>query len=184
MYIGLDLAFGGTGFCILHSRNDIIRDSGDFSAPKSVGLGPARLGWFRDRIKFILNRYDIKGACVEGYSFGSNSGKAFTIGELGGVVRLLLSDLDIPTIIMPPSNVKQFATSSGTSKKDQMMLAVYKKWNEEFKSDNECDAYVLARIARAFYFRDGSLTEYQRKVMKKASVLIPKKPTPRVRSRK
>jgi hypothetical protein len=47
--------------------------------------------------------------------------------------------------------------------KDNVMLAVYKKWDAEFTSNDLADAYTLARIAYAV--DNGADLEYEKAVL-------------------
>lgn len=48
---------------------------------------------------------------------------------------------------IPPMTLKKYATGKGTSKKQEMLLQIYKRWGVEFNDDNAADAYALARLA-------------------------------------
>jgi crossover junction endodeoxyribonuclease RuvC len=43
--------------------------------------------------------------------------------------------------------LKKYATGKGTSKKQEMLMQIYKRWHVEFNDDNAADAYALARLA-------------------------------------
>jgi crossover junction endodeoxyribonuclease RuvC len=43
--------------------------------------------------------------------------------------------------------LKKYATGKGTSKKQEMLLQMYKRWGVEFNDDNAADSYALARLA-------------------------------------
>jgi Holliday junction resolvasome RuvABC endonuclease subunit len=46
-----------------------------------------------------------------------------------------------------PMTLKKYATGKGTSKKQEMLLQIYKRWGVEFSDDNAADAYALGRLA-------------------------------------
>ena len=60
---------------------------------------------------------------------------------------MLVYRASIRLLIVPPSTLKKFVTGSGVAPKNKMMLGVYKKWGVEFETDDEADAYALARAA-------------------------------------
>jgi len=65
--------------------------------------------------------------------------------------------------------VKKFATGKGTAKKEDMAVAIYKRWNKEFGTNDEADAYVLAKIGEAYHpglYVEG-LTAFQHEVIDK-----------------
>jgi len=91
---------------------------------------------------------------MEGYSYGSHAGRE-VLGECGAAVKMgvvqalgIANQVAYPSIVTP-QQVKKFATSNGNAKKNQMLLAIYKKWGVTFSDDNLADAYALARIAGA-----------------------------------
>ena len=82
---------------------------------------------------------------MEGYAFGSQM--ANMLGELGGMVKLSLFDVDLYPLIVPPTSLKKYVTGKGQGiPKSQMVLHVYKKWGAEFSDDNAADSYALAQL--------------------------------------
>jgi crossover junction endodeoxyribonuclease RuvC len=49
---------------------------------------------------------------------------------------------------VPPMTLKKFASGKGNSKKQEMLLQMYKRWGIEFNDDNAADSYALARLIR------------------------------------
>jgi len=92
---------------------------------------------------------------IEGFSYGSKGRSVFDIAYLGLRIREELERLKhgdgIPWIEVPPTQVKKFATGSGNSGKEIMLQQVYKRWGVEFRDNNQCDAYVLAKIGEAYF---------------------------------
>jgi crossover junction endodeoxyribonuclease RuvC len=90
---------------------------------------------------------------LEGYAYSSQV--AHSAGELGAAVKLVLADYfgvaekgpGYPLII-PTQIHKKFATGSGASKKNEMLLKVYRKWGVEFRDDNMADSYSIAQLMR------------------------------------
>lgn len=103
---------------------------------------------------------------IEGYAYGAaNMAKHMELAELGGVVKAVLWERGQKYIVVPPARVKKFATGKGNSQKDEMRLAVFKRWGFEAKTNDEVDAYVLARIGLAVLGYDEGLTVAQREVV-------------------
>lgn len=63
---------------------------------------------------------------LEGYAYGA-MGKVFHIAENTGVLKYKLYQLSIPVTIMPPSEIKKYATSKGNADKNKM----YESWFRE-----------------------------------------------------
>lgn len=92
-------------------------------------------------------------------------------GELGVMVKstlrtILPHPVCYPTIVAPTS-LKKFVTGKGTGvKKEQMLLATYRKWCAEFADNNLADAFGLAKIAEALSSESTEhLLSYERDVI-------------------
>lgn len=141
--IGLDLSLTGTGYVVLDSTGVVL----DHGTIKTKVFGMERLQFIKAQVASLLSIYEPLSACVEGYSMGSRAGQAFNIGELGGVIKLMLHMNKIPYTDVPPTVLKKFVTGKGTAMKDEIMLHVYKKWGWTAPDNNQADAYGLARMA-------------------------------------
>ncbi len=108
-----------------------------------------RLNQFFAKLNYLLNEYyHLNLRCaIEGYGF-ANTHTLATLVEIGTTFRKALHNRIIPTVEVPPSSLKKFVTGKGNTKKDQMRLAIYKKWGFEHDSDNIVDAYGLARYVQ------------------------------------
>lgn len=109
--------------------------------------------------------FDVHDVAIEDSVVMSHS--AVVLGELHGTLKVALRNAlprsrgKYPQKI-PPTMVKKFATDRGNAKKNEVMLAVYKKWGVEFRDDNLADSYVLARIGAGM-----ADTEYEKTVLSK-----------------
>jgi Holliday junction resolvasome RuvABC endonuclease subunit len=63
---------------------------------------------------------------LEGYAY-SASGKVFQIAENTGILKYKLYELSIPVTIIPPTEVKKYATGKGNADKN----AMYAAWSHE-----------------------------------------------------
>ena len=105
----------------------------------------------------------LKEVAMEGYAYSSTMGHKS--GELGGMVKMVLLDLGLYPILVPPATLKKYVTGKGTGvQKNQILLHTYKKWDVEFSDDNAADSYGLARIAAGM-----SGTSYEKEVLKTLS---------------
>jgi Holliday junction resolvasome RuvABC endonuclease subunit len=112
--------------------------------------------WMELKFDFLDTQgCEIKEIAMEGTVLASHS--ALVLGELAGIVKLSLWDffeegngylehLRTPLQI-PPMTLKKYATGKGTSKKQEMLMQMYKRWGVEFNDDNAADSYALARLA-------------------------------------
>jgi len=107
---------------------------------------------------------------LEGYSFGSRGAATVTLGEFGGLLRWRLSAWRV--VEVAPATLKQFATGKGNANKTQVVAAVTKRYGVTFDSDNEYDAYALARLGQMALGMAEPTNDGQRKAMKTVAPLV------------
>lgn len=136
--LAIDPSLTETGICIFKNgkiHSEVIK-------PKTKDV--ARLSDISNHINCLIQDHCITHACIEGYAY-SAIGRIVNLGELGGVIRLLLYDEGIPFVVVPPTVIKKFITGKGNAKKELMLLQVYKKFGVEFDNNNTCDAFALGK---------------------------------------
>jgi hypothetical protein len=149
--VGVDSSATAPGICFM----DVA--AGDFYAyvHRSKFKGEDRLVDIERWVSSIYNRAKLRanvihGIVMEGYGF--NTQMAHTIGEVGGIIkkegRRNLGHYSLP---IAPSSLKKFTTGSGGKeiKKQQMLLAIYRKWGVEFMDDNMGEAFALCKVGQA-----------------------------------
>lgn len=108
--------------------------------------------WLTDHLEYLEEQGNvINDIAMEGTVLASPA--ALVLGELSAVVRLSIYDFfeedderRFP-LKVPPMTLKKYASGKGNSKKQEMLLQIYKRWGMEFNDDNAADAYALARLA-------------------------------------
>jgi hypothetical protein len=149
--IGLDLSLTSTGIATRQGAYSL-------KTPSDKIKGMERLQFIRTAVWEAINQESFDPppddspfavqipvmAVVEGYSYGSKGNAIFNIGELGGIVRLLLWENGIPYAVVPPQTLKIFATGNGGSKKDKMIIETVKRLPDwEVDNNDEVDALWL-----------------------------------------
>lgn len=145
-YLGLDLSLTGTGICVIDEQG-IVHVT---QTLKTKLKGFERLQFIRKSTLAIIEVFKPIFTCIEGYSMGSRAGQAFSIGELGGIIKYSLWGRGVPFKDVAPTQVKKFGTGKGNCAKDEIMMKVYKEYGFEAKDNNCADSFVLAQIARAW----------------------------------
>lgn len=130
-----------------------------------------RLAAFEEALEAVLVKYDIKGCMLEGYGFNQGRQKQSALSivsqvRYGESVRAVLYGLGIDWYEVSPTQLKQYALGKGQGGKDEIRLGVYKSWGFEAKTDDECDAYVLARMIYD-WVGGGKSTKYRQGVLDK-----------------
>jgi len=145
--LGIDPSLTATAVCRM-----VDGEVDTFEEFKPKVKGEERLDWLFTKVSgmtgdpFGGERPPITLIAIEGYAY-SRPNQAHQMGELGGVLRLLLHWVGHSWIEVAPSALKKFATGQGNADKDQVMLQVYKRWGFEAPTNNVADAFVLAKIA-------------------------------------
>lgn len=152
-FLGIDQSYSGFAMTFLfdNEKHETVVKKFD---PKKYGTGIDRLNamdrWMRGEIVKWHEIEPIEHACMEGYANGAKFGRE-QAGELGGRVKQVLhdtlpGDVGYPTIVAPTA-LKKYITGKGAAKKNEILLAVYRKWGIEFDDDNAADSYGLAHVA-------------------------------------
>ena len=148
-FIGIDPSLSSTGICIIEDGK--IVTSYALSPPKGL-MGIERLAWFYAHFMELLAQR-VVGIAIEGYSYGSPNNRE-ALAELGGVLRLAIYFRKTPTLVVAPPTLRKFILTDAQKGKDYTILASYKKWGVEFKTNDECDAHALARLAEVRFHLD------------------------------
>ena len=137
--MGLDLSLTSTGISM----------DGVTGVIRSKARGAERLSDITRTILHECLENEIICVLIEGYSFASRSGQAFSIGELGGCIRMTLFECNIPVVEIPPTCRAKFATGRGNASKGEVISAISAKTGIIFSGasgNDECDAWVLERM--------------------------------------
>jgi Holliday junction resolvasome RuvABC endonuclease subunit len=133
--VGLDLSLRATGFA----------DAGVPIVLSSRLRGLDRIAALRDEVLALIDErdaYDPLAAdnlvVVEDY--------AFSLGELGGVIKLALKEAGITTVLIGPSSLKKFAANAGNANKIAMATAASRAGYSGPDDDNAIDAWWLRQF--------------------------------------
>lgn len=151
-FLGLDLSLSSTGAAYrVRGTPTTERVRGDKLR------GAPRLSFIRNAIRRIVQAQGITHVVLEGYAMNAK-GKVFNIGELGGVILLLLWELGVEVRVVPPSNLKLAATGKGShpgQKKLPMKAAAEDLFGCTLTQDDEIDAFLLLMMGEAIHHGTG-----------------------------
>jgi Holliday junction resolvasome RuvABC endonuclease subunit len=116
-----------------------------------------------DLVMRVAERFKPQLILIEGYAFKSE--RSTSQAEFGGCLRWELTTLGADILEVAPVNLKQFATGVGKGDKTRLIAAVAHRWGVEFATDDEYDAYALARMAACIAELEPTTTEAQRKAI-------------------
>jgi Holliday junction resolvasome RuvABC endonuclease subunit len=110
---------------------------------------------------FKEHTYDYIG--MEDYALGMSRG-SHQLGEVGGLIRMILYKNGVPFRLQDPNTIKQFTTNHGNADKVLMKKAVASDFNVVFKFDNLTDKQndsVSEDLVDAFAIAQLTWTEVQ-----------------------
>lgn len=139
--LGIDLSLTSTGISV----------NGETGTITTQAKGAERLSIISLAILDAVIDNSIEIVAIEGYSFASRNSQAFSIGELGGVVRTRLWERNIPFVDIPPTCRAKFATGRGNAAKTEVMSSISAKTGIIFSgkgADDMCDAWILEEMCR------------------------------------
>lgn len=149
---GVDASLTSTGVCVYDLSTTENPDYVTSLSKEGKSRGAARLIKIRDSVKKIFEEYAVTCVFMEDYSYGSK-GNTFDIGELGGTLKVLYCELEIPYVLVPPKSLKKYITRNGNAKKNVMLEQTFRRYNvgsEVLKNDDMVDAYCLARFGQKY----------------------------------
>jgi len=160
--VGLDASLTGFGVAVL--------EDGELFANviESKKTGVQRLVEIREEIRQVVRGSDL--VCIEDFAF-SRANQAHNLGGLGWIIRVMMTEENVPFTVVGTGQVKKFATGKGNAGKPEIMLGVFKRWGEELTNDNAADAFVLMKIAEVLAAGGiesdlfGELPKFQREVI-------------------
>lgn len=147
-YIGIDPSTK-CGFVALDGLGNVVEK---MDVVGDAVKDPERMVTLVAKLMRMLQPDDV--VAIEGYAFGAQGqGLKFQYG-LGEMIRGELFKLGYKPIEVAPAQLKKFATGKGNTKKDEMVMPIFRCWEFEHKSDNVRDAFVLAQIALGLSISD------------------------------
>lgn len=136
--LALDLSLTSTG----------VAHSGGTSCIKSKKRGAERLVEIREKIRTLILIHAPDLVVIEGYAY-ARANQAHQVGELGGVVRVLLYDMGIEYALVAPTALKKWATGKGNADKDTMLETAIRKHGFTGHGNDEADAWLLFKMAES-----------------------------------
>ncbi|RJE88600.1 hypothetical protein D3P07_11435 [Paenibacillus sp. 1011MAR3C5] len=146
-FIGIDPSTK-TGVAILDRDGNLI-DSMEITAK---GKDPGRMLEIIEDTLSEVQPNDI--VAIEGFAYGAKGSAVSIQYGLGWGIRTGLYSAGVRYMDVSPGTLKKYASGKGNTKKDELAVHIYKRWNFEHPSDNVRDAYVLAQIARGIVCPD------------------------------
>jgi Holliday junction resolvasome RuvABC endonuclease subunit len=135
---GLDLSLTSTGIASNAGWADVIR-------PAAKLRGHERLAFLRTEILDRSAGADL--IAVEGPAFGAKGSAYHQLAGMWWLITHALWRRNDRVAIVPPSNVKRYATGKGNANKDDIMREVSRRFDWFQGGNDSADALILASLA-------------------------------------
>jgi len=148
--VGIDTSLVKSGYAI-------VRDDGTVLASgviKSKPVGDKPINEARrilkiaedimEKIDEFLPKENPAIVVIEGLAYMAQGTSLTQLAGLNYLIRIILSELHWPFLVVAPTTLKKFITGSGRGDKDMMLMAVYKNYGFEALDNNVADAFSLA----------------------------------------
>ncbi len=152
--IGIDPSLTGTAVCVM--LHDLTHLMERFSSPPSKGLYGRfqRYGDLVERVVRVVRDCRPRLVLIEGYAFGAQGNAGRWSAEYGALLRqaIMLASIEQGTFTftveeVAPNSLKKFAAGHGQAPKAGVSLMLQRRYGVYFSTDDEYDAYGLARMA-------------------------------------
>lgn len=167
--LGIDPSLTSTGLCALEDGEVVWTHT-----IKTYDLrGTARLRYIQGRIRWALYLQQPDLVVMEDYAMGIKGGRVFSIGEMGGAIKMQITILEIDAYLVSPSSMKKFVTGKGNATKTQIHDALLMAWDIGIEQEDEADACGLALFGH--YIKHPRLrrmlTDAQQEALEKYEIL-------------
>ncbi len=144
--VGLDLSLTSTGVACAWPRGAY--DTSRIKPGEKL-RGHQRLALLLDRIGLVATDVDL--VVVEGPAFGAKGSAYHQLAGLWWMATHELWKRDVPLAVASPAAVKQYATGRGTAGKDDVLMAVARRFPDFNGGNDEADALVLAAMGADWF---------------------------------
>lgn len=145
--VGLDLSLTATGIALADGTAITAKSAHLRGEPrlvwvrrqvaKAVGLAPTRDGSTLDRPTVVV---------IEAPAFMAKSSHQFSLGQLAGVVKVMLYEAHVPYVEVVNQRIKTLATGRGNAPKPEVLKAAWQRLGYEGTDDNQADALWLRQL--------------------------------------
>jgi len=144
-YLGVDPSLTASGIAIIRDG-----ELTHFKEIKPNTFGSERFIYIREAMRKLIKYHSVDFIVHESPSLQSrNTSSLVDLGGLWIVLTVLYFEMKVPYFLASPSQTKKFLSGRGVGvQKNEMLLALYKRWGIETTSDNICDAISLAKLAQ------------------------------------
>lgn len=153
--MGIDASLNSSGVSVRDSRGRAVTTRIVPGKRREI----ERLEWNHNRLRDLLLAYEPKVVVIEGYAMGKASNNLASIGEWGGIAKLLAHQHGAQVITVTPSSLRMMMTGDGGAKGKAIMKECLHRISTDYHhivQNDEVDACCLMLVGEAIVNRTGS----------------------------
>lgn len=159
--LGIDTSLTGTGLCRADFTPDgLVLMTATVSAPPPAKNGDRSKRAMARRVNALIEQIDAAIydplypdepkpdlIAMESLAYAAKGEGVWVLPWVFGRVIELAEKYDVPLIVVGTSQLKKYVTGKGNTPKEEVTLAIIKRWPEaEAKNNNEADAVACCAI--------------------------------------
>jgi len=172
--MAVDASVTGTAVVILGPDGFMLRQ--EFKTKpadweKTIEGRMARYDNIAEAVAGLARKHYPERLLIEDYAYNAK-GSGVTLGEFGGVLRKAIVGYFDDAVEVPPSVIKKFVTGKGNAGKPAVVSAVATRYGLAVATDNEADAFALAKLGAVVAGYEQAQTKFQREAAATVTALL------------
>lgn len=150
--LGLDPSITSTGLVVVNAAGQVVHNQAMGSTPEPGLSLMARYRIVIDAVAGAVTKHKPSLVVMEGPALGMNNLGTFDLWGLLAVIRWETRHTIPPQafLIPTPQELRKWSTGKGNTPKEQIRLAVYKKWGVELPTVDEIEAFTFGLWGLAY----------------------------------
>lgn len=174
--VGIDPSLTGTAVAIMDQDCIVsVKRLSSEAAPTLEGRFDRYVKMVRD-VQNLIQGLPTPFVLIEGYSMGSKGQGLTGICEYGGLLRHMLlcvtKRLNGCVVEVAPTCLKKFVTGKGNGDKLAVCLAISKRYDVDFKTNDEFDAYGLMQMGVVAAGWEPAQNAGQKEAIEKLGIIV------------
>lgn len=172
--MGIDASLTGFAVAVVGPHGTLVEEKKTEAKqyPRTIEGRMDRMVYLVDFAVRVCKTHSPYLLLIEEYAYNAKGSSGVTLGELGGILRHRILGIADYTAEVPPQIPKKFVTGKGNASKLQVVQALARRYNMEFKTDNEADAFALAKLGRVVAGYEQAQTKQQEEAAKTVRDLL------------
>lgn len=165
--VGIDNSLVSLGFAITQLRDGGLYGTKYFTVGTEPDPSLHQIERYLWTVKHVMKHISEKSLVfMENYAFGAANHRLVNLAGQGEILRMRVWKKTGRHVVMVSiGQIKKFLSGKGNLPKDAVKLKAFQKFNTEFKTTDEAEAYTLVKIGAACLGLQKGLFGYEKDVV-------------------